>query len=113
RPEQLATAGAILTIGHDGKPEIVRGFVKPEDMPKKEKAAKPAGNDADGIEAEDDQSPGLSAALIESLTAHKSAALAAGLQQRPDVALAALVHAFASRVLGLAGESSLQVAASP
>jgi ParB family chromosome partitioning protein len=51
--------------------------------------------------------------LIESLTAHRSAALAAELQQRPDVALAALVDAFASRVLGLAGESSLQVTASP
>ena len=41
------------------------------------------------------KSPGLSAALIESLTAQRSAALAAELQQRPDVALVAVVHAFA------------------
>lgn len=113
-PAQLAMAGAVLTIGHDGKAEFLRGLVKPADMPKKETGGKAAAaEDAGGAEAENDQSPGLSAALVESLTAHRSAALAAELQQRPDVALAALVHAFASRVLGLAGESSLQVAASP
>jgi ParB family chromosome partitioning protein len=113
-PAQLAMAGAVLSIGHDGKPEILRGCVKPGDMPKKEKPATAAAeNGAEGEKAEDDQSPGLSAALIESLTAHRSAALAAELQQRPDVALAALVDAFASRVLGLAGESSLHVTASP
>ena len=114
-PEQLAMAGAVLTIGHDGRPEILRGLVRPEDMPKKEKTAKPAGNGADGAEAEDDQSPGLSAALVESLTAHKSAALAAELQQRPDIALAAIVCAFAGRILrpGYSPDTSLQVNSSP
>jgi len=36
---------------------------------------------------------------VEDLTAHKSAALAAELSERPDIALAAVVHALASGVL--------------
>ena len=61
------------------------------------------------------QSPALSAALVESLTAHKSAALAAELAERPDIALAAVVHGFASRVLldVLTEGRSLQIAAHP
>lgn len=95
-PEQLAMAGAVVTIGHNGKPEITRGLVRPEDMPKKQgrkdKAAPASGEDGAG-------EPALSAALTESLTAHKSAALAATLAERPDVALVAVVHAMASSVL--------------
>jgi ParB family transcriptional regulator, chromosome partitioning protein len=107
-PEQLAMAGAVLTIGHDGKAAVQRGFVRPEDMPKKRAKAK-SGAGPDAAEAEDDQSPALSAALIENLTAHKSAALAAELQQRPDIALAAVVHAFAARIVGDGFEGCLQV----
>jgi ParB family chromosome partitioning protein len=113
-PAQFAMAGAVLTIGHDGKPCIERGLVRPDDMPKK--ADKPAKANGTGeTETGKDQFPALSAALVESLTAHRSAALAAELQQRPDVALAAIVHAFASRLLrdGLAESSILQVTASP
>jgi ParB family transcriptional regulator, chromosome partitioning protein len=111
-PTQVAMAGAVLTIGHDGKAQIERGLVRPEDMPEKPKPAKTSGTGE--METGEDQSPALSAALIESLTAQRSAALAAELQQRPDVALAAIVHAFASRLLrhGLADGSSLEVTAS-
>ena len=106
-------AGVIVTIGHDGKACVERGFAKPEDMPKKRKARAIRGRGAIR-EVQDDQSPGLSAALVESLTAHRSAALAAALQERPEVALAAIVHAFASRLLrgGLTADSSLCVLAS-
>jgi ParB family chromosome partitioning protein len=120
-PAQVAMAGAVLTIGHDGKAQIERGLVRPEEWAarngssgpsEKAKPAKP-GSTGEG-ETPEPQAPGLSAALIESLTAQRSAALAAELQQRPDVALAAIVHAFASRLLrhGLADGSSLEVAAS-
>jgi len=116
-PEQLAMAGAVLTIGHDGKPSIVRGLVRPEDIPKKASAkpAKSGGEAGAADEAEAEETPLVSAALAESLTAHKSAALAAELQQRPDIALAAIVCAFAGRILrpGFASDTSLQVNASP
>lgn len=111
-PEQLAMAGAVVTIGHNGKPEITRGLVRPEDMPKKQgrkaKAAPASGEDGAG-------EPAVSAALTESLTAHKSAALAAALAERPDVALVAVVHAFAGRVFQdvQAEDRALQIAARP
>lgn len=116
-PEQLGMAGAIATIGNDGKLYIERGLVRPEDWPSKKKTGGASGGTANGSgESEsDEQSPGLSAALIESLTAHKSAAIAAELQQRPDIALAALVQAFASCIVldGVRDDNSLQVAATP
>jgi ParB family transcriptional regulator, chromosome partitioning protein len=109
-PEQLAMAGAVITIGNGGKAHIERGLVLPEDMPnKKAKAKSGAAPGTDAAEAEDGQSPALSAALIEDLTAHKSAALAAELQQRTDIALAAVVHAFAARIVGDGFEGCLQV----
>jgi len=120
-PAQLAVAGAVLTIGHDGKAQIERGLVRPEEWAARNgssgpsEKAKPAKTSGTGeTETGEDQCPVLSAALIESLTAQRSAALAAELQQRPDVALAAIVHAFASSLLrhGLADGSSLEVAAS-
>jgi ParB family chromosome partitioning protein len=112
--EQLAMAGAVVFIGHDGKPRIERGFVRPEDMPKKSKAkaAASGSGEQEGAEA---QAPGISAALLESLTGHKSAALAAALADRPDVALAAVVHAFTSRVFlnSHHEDRALQLAAFP
>jgi len=110
-PEKLAIAGAVVTIGPDGKPEIARGLVRPEDVPKPEKKGKGKAATASG-EAEAVEGPSLSAALVESITAHKSAALAAELAGRPDVALVAVVHALASRVLldGAKEDGSLQIA---
>jgi len=115
-PEKLAMAGAVVTIGYGGKLEILRGLVRPEDMPKEGKKGKTKAAPASGEAAvEEDQSAALSAALTESLTAHKSAAIAAELAERPDVALVAVVHALASRVLfdRLREDGSLQIAAFP
>ena len=42
KPEKLAVAGTVVTIGSNGKAEILRGFVRPEDMPKKNGKAKAA-----------------------------------------------------------------------
>jgi len=36
RREDLAVAGCIVTIGHDGAMQVIQGLVKPEDMPKPE-----------------------------------------------------------------------------
>lgn len=115
-PEKLGMAGAVVTIGHDGKAEIMRGLVRPEDMPKPEKKGKGKDKSAPSeAGAEESQSSGFSAALVESLTAHKSAALAAELAERHDVALVAVVHALASRILFdvLAEDGTLQIAAFP
>ncbi len=110
-PEQLAIAGAVVTIGHNGKLDIERGLVRPEDMPKKAKKAKgkPNGAAADG---EEEHFPTLSAALVESLTAHKSAALAAAMLDKPNIALAAVVHRLTLKVFGHRTETALEMSGS-
>lgn len=103
-PETLAIAGAIVTIGHDGEIEIARGLVRPEDAPEEPAAGKLSSADR----------PRFSAPLIESLTAARSAAISASLSGRPDIALAAVVHAFASSLISPYGEtSSLQLSLRP
>ncbi|HTR34992.1 MAG TPA: ParB/RepB/Spo0J family partition protein [Bryobacteraceae bacterium] len=88
-PETLAIAGALLTIRHDGTLEVMRGLVRPEDMPEGEEVR---------TSAKPKERPEFSAALVESLTAVKSAAIGAALSGNPSVALAAVVHALAMSV---------------
>ena len=102
--ETLAITGAVVTLGHDGKPAFHCGLVRPEDAPNTRAKRKK--------QTQDGASP-LSAALIESLTAHRSAALTAALAENTDVALAATVHAMALRVFYHTGDTALQVTASP
>ena len=96
-PDVLAIAGAIVTIGRNGEPEILRGIVRPEDEPEEERQpARPR--------------PEFSAALVESLTEAKSAAIGASLAGRPDIALAAVVHALTSDVFhGFRNDNSLRI----
>ena len=113
-PETIAIAGAVVTIGHDGEADIRRGYVRPEDRPRKavgQKAAVPAGDDSDGAEESAGTAVALSAALVESLTAHRSAAISASLLDRPDIALAAVVHTMTRQVFfdGYARETSLKL----
>jgi ParB family transcriptional regulator, chromosome partitioning protein len=99
-PEVIAIAGAVVTIGSDGKLEVIRGLVKPEDEPEQD------------ISPKSEARPEFSAALIESLTEHKSAAISANLAQRPDIALAVVVHTLASGIFHMSGTgSSLQLSA--
>jgi ParB family chromosome partitioning protein len=100
-PEQLAIAGAVVFIGHDGKVRVEYGFVKPEDMPKQAKKAQNANvSGTSGDSTVEEQPAGLSAALVESLTAHRSAALAASLLDAPDKGLATVVYALVLEIFG-------------
>ena len=50
RREDLAMAGCIVTVGHDGSLQVIQGLVKPEDIPKPEEtgdAGETAGNGHD------------------------------------------------------------------
>jgi ParB family chromosome partitioning protein len=115
-PETLAIAGAIVTLGHDGKPDIHYGFIRPEDAPRKAaktKTVMQTKDDGSVIAVEvADKSP-LPASLVESLTAYRSASLTATMMERPDIALAATVHALALQVFynGARGNTVLQIAA--
>jgi len=107
--EQLAAAGAIVCVGHDGQARIERGHVRPGDMPKQTGKAKSA--NASGSEAGTEESAGLPASLVESLTAHKSAALAATLLDAPDKGLAAVVYALVLNVFGHRHDTVLKLSA--
>ena len=87
-----AEAGAVIGIGHNGELDIRRGLIRPEDRAAAKKAAKAKA--PDGAKP-DSATAGLSAALAEQLTAHRTAALQARLADNPKVALAAVVHALA------------------
>ena len=99
RIEDLAMAGAIVTIDHWGKLSVLRGLVRDEDKKKAEATEGKqcgANEEADGAS----KSTGLtqSAALIEDLTAQKTAALRIELANNPDIALVAVVHAMLLKV---------------
>lgn len=111
--KQLAIAGAVVTIGEGGKAQVVRGLVRPEDMPKqtgKSKAKAPTGNGTD----EDVGRGEFTASLIEELTAQKSAAISAVMLKQPSVVLAAVVYTIASDIFieRASAGSSLQISAS-
>lgn len=94
--EQFTIAGAVVSIDHQGKVKVERGFVRPEDMLANGRAKNARTPDVSDGGAQ--QSGELSSSLVESLTAQKSAALAATLLDAPDKGLAIVVYAL---VLGI------------
>lgn len=112
QPDTLAMAGAVVSIGPDGKAEIHYGYVKPEDAPKKKPKAKTAASGEDA--AAEAKGFALSAALTESLTEQRTAAIGAALIDNPGVALTAVVHSLALQALynGHSRDTCLQITAS-
>ena len=97
-PEDLARAGAVIGIGHAGRLAVERGLVRPEDMPQVAPPTASRKNGNGGIKdtkREGGAAGELPAALTETLTAQRTAALRAVLAGNPDTALAAVVHAAA------------------
>jgi ParB family transcriptional regulator, chromosome partitioning protein len=79
REEEIALAGAIVSLENHGQAVIYRGLVRPEDKKKMKQAAKPVSNGQD--EPEEDQgdessNAELSATLVEDLTAHRDRGVA-------------------------------------
>jgi ParB family chromosome partitioning protein len=100
-----ANAGAVVGIDHNGDLQILRGLIRPEDKATAKKAAESSGADGTGTK-DDTESSGLSAALIEDLTAHRTAALQAMLADSPKVALVVIVHGLALDCLYRTSETS-------
>lgn len=108
--EALEQAGAFVMMDYYGRVRIERGFVK----------AEAATDDEDTESSETEQSSELaapalpmmthSAALIEDLTAHKTAALRIELANNADIALVAVVHSMLIDVIyPYGGNSALQI----
>jgi ParB family chromosome partitioning protein len=125
-PDDLAIAGAIATVDHEGKLRIERGLIRKEDMRKQPKESR---EPRESKESREPKEPGESgeqeAAGIEGvggkpvhsekltrmLTVHRTAAVQAAMTDRPEVALAALVHRMAVQIFsnGSASNPILQI----
>jgi ParB family chromosome partitioning protein len=98
-PDDMARAGAILRISHDGTLDVTRGLTLPEPGEEGEEDDAPpvCGTAANGKPKADPDA--LPAALVADVTAHRTAALRLELAGNPDFALAATVHALALDLL--------------
>jgi ParB family chromosome partitioning protein len=88
-PADLARAGARIILDHDGELRVERGLVDPVTV-RAERRKQQAG---------ERPAAGLPETLVADLTAHRTAALRLELARRPDLALAATVHALALRLI--------------
>lgn len=113
RSSEMLHAGAFVSIDHDGRLRVERGFVRPEDRAALRAASTTSGEqpristggvtgathvavgddveDAEGVET----APRLSDRLIAELTAHRTLALREAVAENPDTALLAMTHALA------------------
>jgi ParB family chromosome partitioning protein len=93
-----AQSGVVVSVGSQGEPEYTRGLLRKEDekaLQKSSSAAETNHPSAETLTPEaEPETKGYSAALVESLTQHKTAAIAVEFMRQPQTALAATVHAF-------------------
>ncbi|AEQ53606.1 ParB/RepB/Spo0J family partition protein [Pelagibacterium halotolerans] len=114
-PDEIAMAGVFVSIGHDGRLRVERGYVRPEDEPPVETNGQ---DEVDGIDAsadeevdhattadsggeteeEDDGLKPLSDRLVMELTAHRTLALRDALANDPQTAFLAALHAMTLRL---------------
>ncbi|WP_244560316.1 ParB/RepB/Spo0J family partition protein [Bosea sp. TND4EK4] len=130
-PAEIARAGAFVSIAHDGRLQVERGYVRPEDEAPIEPdvddtevnavraaAAQRAGDatvvtDAEEADSEAEEDEGLSPIsdrLMTELTSHRTLALRQALGDRPDVAFLAALHALTQKIFyRYASESCLEL----
>lgn len=109
-PDEIARAGAFVSITGDGRLRIESGYIRPEDeassIPDVDAGddgvnpALDAGTEASGVETaasgdseEDDGMAPISDKLLTELTAHRTLGLREALGRQPDVAFLAALHA--------------------
>ena len=121
--ETKARCGVVVSIASNGEPAYLAGLIRKEDERELLNASSPNHN-GNTVTATDDASAteeggpiAYSAALMESLTTYKTAAIAVELSRKPLIALAALVHALVLRTFRFDLEmyrtqTSLQIATS-
>ena len=99
-----ALAGCLVYLDQFGAVQFGRGYVKPEDREALDQLQRGEPEDGDDEEANApalstaEPQAGYSAALVEELTAIRTAAMRVELANRPTVALAALLYALVGRI---------------
>lgn len=106
KQEEQALAGCLVYIDQFGAAQFGRGYVKPEDREALKQLQHGELADNDDEEAENkapalstpESQAGYSAALVEELTAIRTAAMRVELANRPAMALAALLYPLVGRI---------------
>jgi ParB family chromosome partitioning protein len=104
-PGAMEIAGAVVSVDHMGGVVVHRGLLREEEVKalraQERQEAGATGEERDGHDGDADEpaKPGISEKLAKRLSAHRTAALQAEVARHPQVALLALVHRLALRVV--------------
>lgn len=100
-PEVVAQAGAVVSVDHAGAAVVHRGLLRAEQGNALRERAMGAERGRVGSAEGDAKAPkpGLSEKLVRRLSAHRTAALQAEVARHPQIALVALVHQLARRLI--------------
>lgn len=97
--DEIALAGAIITLSHDGAPRVERGLVRLEDVKRLRALRRNGEPSGEASERGDDKAGGgrssIPAKLNEELLAHKTWGLRLALASDPELALKSLVFTLA------------------
>jgi ParB family chromosome partitioning protein len=101
----MEIAGAVVSVDHMGGVVVHRGLLREEQAKALRAQERQEASGADeernghGDDADEPAKPGISEKLAKRLSAHRTAALQAEVARHPQVALAAVVHRLALRVV--------------
>ncbi len=119
--DEVALAGAIVTLGHSGEVKVERGLVRIEDVKtlkalrRKRASASTgaAGAEAEGVDdavaAVTRDKPALPAKLMDELLAHKTLGLRVAIVDTPQLALRLVAFSLAASFVGDAWASCLSI----
>lgn len=111
--DEVALAGAIITLSHSGEPKVERGLVRGDDVKavKALRRKRATSEEAADSDTSDDTASSpksrLPAKLVDELMAHKTLALRAELATQPDLALRMVVFALAAEAASDQGPLSM------
>jgi ParB family transcriptional regulator, chromosome partitioning protein len=116
-PGVVSMAGAVVTVDPMGAVVVHRGLLRLEQVKVLQAQERPKGDSEEDGTGEADTPTGrsgVSERLVRRLSAHRTAALQAEVARHPRVALVALVHQLALRViLGHYGATPINISAAP
>lgn len=101
-PGVVQMAGAVVSVDHMGGVVVHRGLLREEQAKALLAQERQEAGAADGVAGSDDAEPvkaGISEKLAKRLSAHRTAALQAEVARHPHIALVAVVHRLALRVV--------------
>ena len=102
-PGVVPVAGAVVSVDHMGAVVVHRGLLREEQAKalRAQERQEAGGVTSEGADAEDAElaKPGISEKLAKRLSAHRTAALQAEVARHPHIALVAVVHQLAHRVI--------------